>query len=298
MLIIVATDASEHGFAPEIFCKPRLAETKENETVAAGGTLVSCSDTDPASDEASDAKLEHPRRRGYCETERKQCAKEKEKSETATVGWTLKGKPNDQFTCVVSDGAADNQIEDNCRRGQCRRLEREVQRWHVFNGRGIEDKKKQKRLQQSARGRTRVIFIKGWWRSHTRRPFFPQENISQPRVRSKVQNASGAVPQVCGRRKTGARRGRRGRRGKRTIPEPELQSRPTCIRWRSPIGGTSLLPTSVRKAGWTKTRAIVEGPKGMAKASSDKVETTTAKNEVVWDLLGNGEKQETFDGDP
>ena len=38
--------------------------------------------------------------------------------------------------------------------------------------------------------------------------------------------------------------------------------------------------------------------KGWKKASSDQVETTTAKNDLVWGLLGNGQKQEAFDGHP
>ena len=231
------------------------------------------------------------------ETERKHCADENEKSETAAAGWTLEGKQSDPITGVASDGAADNQLEDTCRRGQYRRLEREGQRRHLFNGRRIEDKKKTKTFGTVSSGQSQGN-SKSWRKSDTREPVFPRESISQPCHRSKVQNASGAVLQLCGRRKSGACRGRRGRRGNRTIPELELQSRPTCERWRSPTGGTSLLPTSVRKAGWTETRAIVESTEGVEEASSDKVETTTAKNVLVWGLLGNGENKEAFYGHP
>ena len=64
------------------------------------------------------------------------------------------------------------------------------------------------------------------------------------------------------------------------------------------FSGASLLPTSVRKARWTKTLSIMESPDGLEKESSDKVKATTAKNDLVWSLLGNGEEQETFDGHP
>ena len=56
------------------------------------------------------------------------------------------------------------------------------------------------------------------------------------------------------------------------MPAHELRPRATCERWRGPSGGASLLPTS------------------------DKIKTTIAKNDLVRSLLGDGEKQETFDG--
>ena len=45
------------------------------------------------------------------------------------------------------------------------------------------------------------------------------------------------------------------------------------------------------------------GPKlarseGLEKKGSDTIKTTVAKNDLVWSLLGNGEKQETSDGHP
>ena len=113
-----------------------------------------------------------------------------------------------------------------------------------------------------------------------------------------MQNANRAVPQFCGRGKTGARRGRRGRCGNRAVLEHKLQPRATCERWRGPTGGASLLPTSVRKIGWTKTRSVVESSEGLEKEGSDKIKTTIAKNDLVRSLLGDAEQQETFDGHP
>ena len=125
-----------------------------------------------------------------------------------------------------------------------------------------------------------------------------RESVSKSRNRSQVQNASRAVPQLCERGKAGARRGRRGRRGNRAAPEHELQPRTTCERWRGPTGEASLLPTSVRKVGGTKSRSVVESSEGLEKESSDTIKTTIAKNDLVRSLLGDGEKQETFDGHP
>ena len=121
--------------------------------------------------------------------------------------------------------------------------------------------------------------IKSWRGPDPRDRVLPRMNISKTSDRDKIQNASGAIPQLCGRWKIGARRGRRGRHDNRVIPKHELQSRPTCERRRS-ASGTSLLPSSVRKAGWTKTRSIVEGCEGLEKEDSDKNKTTTTR--MIW----------------
>ena len=90
------------------------------------------------------------------ETERKHCAEEKEKGET---GWTPKGKQSDPITGVASDGAADNQFEYTCRRGQRRRLWSEKDT--SSTDRELRTKRKQRRLEQSARRRARVISMAG-----------------------------------------------------------------------------------------------------------------------------------------
>ena len=48
----------------------------------------------------------------------------------------------------------------------------------------------------------------------------------------------------------------------------------------------------------TKTRSVVESSEGLEKESSETIKSTIAKNDLVQSLLGDGEKQETFDGHP
>ena len=121
----------------------------------------------------------------------------------------------------------------------------------------VERKRKQRRLKQSARGRARAISKAGEDTTLANLSFLKRVSISHA-TETKIQNASGAIPQLCGRGKTGARRGRQGRQGNRATPKHELQPMPTCERRTGPTGGASLLPTSIRKARWTKTRSTVE----------------------------------------
>ena len=64
------------------------------------------------------------------------------------------------------------------------------------------------------------------------------------------------------------------------------------------LAGLLFFQPQCGKLGGQKTRSIVESPEGLEKESSDKVKATTAKNDLVWSRLGNGAKQETFDGHP
>ena len=139
-----------------------------------------------------------------------------------------------------------------------------------------------------------------WRGSDPRKSVLPPESVSESRDRSQVQKASRAVPQFCGRRKTGARRGRRGRRGNRAVPEHELQPRTTCGRWRRPTGGASVLPTSVRKVvrrqklarSW---RALKGWRKRAPTRSRRPLPRVISGSGACWEMV---EKQETSDGHP
>ena len=56
-----------------------------------------------------------------------------EESETAAAHWPLDRNQCLTVTDVTPDGSMDAQLEDTCRRGICRGLERERQRWHVLD---------------------------------------------------------------------------------------------------------------------------------------------------------------------
>ena len=78
-----------------------------------------------------------------------------------------------------------------------------------------------------------------------------------------------------------------------------MQYLTTCERWRGPTGGASVLPTSVLKVGGTKkTRSVVESSEGLEKEGSDTIKTTITKSDLVRSLLGDGENQGTFGGNP
>ena len=47
-----------------------------------------------------------------------------------------------------------------------------------------------------------------------------------------------------------------------------------------------------------KTRSVVESSERLEKECSGTIKTTVAKNDLVWSLLGDGEKQEPSDGHP
>ena len=141
-------------------------------------------------------------------------------------------------TDVTPDGTIDAQLEDTCRRGKCRGRERERQRWHVLDRCRSKGQEKTKTPGNVSPGESQSD-NKSMRRSYPRKPVLPRESLGRPRDRSKVQSASGTVPRLCRSRKAGARRGRRGRRGNRAVPEPELQSRPSCERWRSPRDSSS-----------------------------------------------------------
>ena len=176
-------------------------------------------------------------------------------------------------------------------------LERKKQRWHVLDRCRSEGQEKTKTPGNVSPGESQSG-DKSLRRPYPRKPVLPRESLGRSCHRSIVQSASGTVPQFCGRRKAGARRGRRGRRGNRAVPELELQSRPSCERWGSPHGRTPLLSTPVRETGWTKARPILESSERVEKESSDKIRTTTSKDDLVRRLLGNGKTQETADGHP
>ena len=182
------------------------------------------------------------------EAERIHCAGETENAEAIAARGRPGRKQNERSPTLRRGEATDKKFENTCRRKECRRLEREGQRWHVVNGWRSGDKRKTKTFGTVSPG-TGQNNCKGWRGSDPRKPVLPRESVSKSRDRSQVQNASSVVPQFCGRGKTGARRGRRGRRGNRAVPEHELQPRTTCERWRGPTGGPSLLPTSGRKVG-------------------------------------------------
>ena len=123
----------------------------------------------------------------------------------------------------------------------------------------VETKKKQKRLERSAWRRARQLQKAG------EDPTLANLS-SESRNRGKVQKASRTVPQFCGRGNTGARRGR--------------------------------LPTLVREVGRTEACSVVESSGRLEKTGSDTLKATVAENDLVWSLLGDGEKQETSDGHP
>ena len=64
------------------------------------------------------------------------------------------------------------------------------------------------------------------------------------------------------------------------------------------LAGAPLLPTPVREVGRTETRSVVERSEGLEKTGSDTLKATVAENDLVWSLLGDGEKHETSDGHP
>ena len=64
------------------------------------------------------------------------------------------------------------------------------------------------------------------------------------------------------------------------------------------LAGLLFFPSSVLKVGRTRTRTVVESSEGLEKKGSDKINTTIAKVDLVRSLLGDGEKQEPFDGHP
>ena len=84
---------------------------------------------------------------------------------------------------------------------------------------------------------------------------------------------------------TGARRGRRGRH--------ELQPRTTGERRRGPHWRASCSSNQVREVGRTEACSVVESSGRLEKTGSDTLKATVAENDLVWSLLGDGEKQET-----
>ena len=90
------------------------------------------------------------------------------------------------------------------------------------------------------------------------------------------------MSQICGRGKTGARRGRR--------PEHELQPRTTRERRRGPTGGAPVLPTKVRKVGRTKTRSFVESSEGWRKRAPTRSRRPLSRmiwSGVCWEMVRN-----------
>ena len=210
----------------------------------------------------------------------KLCANETEKSETVAARKRPWRNQREQFTDFASDKATDEKSENTCRRRECRRLEREGQRWEVVNRWRGGDKEKAKTFGTVSPG-TSQSNCESW------RGTDPREFVLPLGDRSKVQKASRAVPRFCGRGKTGARRGRRGRRGNRAVPEPGQQPRTTCERWRGPTGGASVLPTPVGKFGRTKTRSVVESWRKRAPTRSRRPLPRMIWSGVCWEMVRN-----------
>ena len=147
-------------------------------------------------------------------------------------------------------------------------------------------KKKQKRLRMVS-PRTSQSNCTSWRGSDPREFVLPRESVSESRDRSKVHKASRAVPQFCGVDAAIVL----------YLNMSNSQGRPVSDGHVLP-GGASVLPTPVREVGRTKTRSVVESSEGLEKKGSDTIKTTMAKNDLVWSLLGDGEKQETSDGRP
>ena len=121
------------------------------------------------------------------ETERKHCAIENEKGETVAAGRTLEGRQSEPNTDVASDGATDKQLEDSCRQEECRTLEREGQRRHVFDGWRIENKKRAKTFATVSPGQ-RQGNSKSWRRPDPRELVFPRKSISSRTTMSTRQS--------------------------------------------------------------------------------------------------------------
>ena len=101
-------------------------------------------------------------------------------------------KHSEPITDVPSDGATDKQLEDICRRGECRSLEREGQRRHVFNGWRSEDKKKAKTFGTVSAGQSQGT-CKSWRGPDPREPVFPRKSISQSRDRTEREWSNSSV---------------------------------------------------------------------------------------------------------
>ena len=67
------------------------------------------------------------------EAGRKHCAGETEKSEAVAARGRPGRKQSQLFTDIASGEATDEKSENTCRQRECRRLEREGQRWDVVN---------------------------------------------------------------------------------------------------------------------------------------------------------------------
>ena len=210
------------------------------------------------------------------ETERKHCVSETEKGETIAARWTPERKQSEPVTDVASDEATDKQLEDTCRRGACRRLEREGQRRHLYNGHRSGEKEKAKTFETVSPGQRQGTILE-------------RVSVSKSRDRDKIQNASGSIPQLCGRGKTGARRGRRGRRGNREISQHELEPRPTCERRRSPISEASLQPQFGKLGGQKLARSwrALKGWRQRAPTRSRRPLPRMIWSGVCWEMVRN-----------
>ena len=127
-----------------------------------------------------------------------------------------------------------------------------------------------------------------WRGSNARRPLFSRERLSGRGNGNKAQSTSGGLPLLRGRTKAGARRRRRGRR-RHCVPGHELQAGQTCERRGAPPGGSTLLPTTVRQVGRAEGRMFVASP------DESVLEVSTAKSDMVRDLLGNAGAQQAPD---
>ena len=224
------------------------------------------------------------------EAGRKHCASEAEKSEAVAARGSPGGKHSEPFTDVaLGEATLTRNLETPAD-------EENAGDWSEKDSDGTsstdgeaETKRKQKRLEQSARGRARVISKAGEGPTLANLSFLERVSVSHG-TEAKYKKRVEQFLSFADEGKTGARRGRRGRRGNRAVPEYEQQPRTTSERWRGPTGGASVLPTSERKVGRTKTRSVVECSEGLEKEGSDTIKTTITNNDLVrvcWEMARN-----------
>ena len=212
-----------------------------------------------------------------------------EESETAAAHWPRDRNQCQTVTDVTPGATVDVQLEDTCGRGKCRGLERRGQRWQALDRCGSEGKEKTEMPGNVRPGQSQSD-NKSLRRPYPRNPVFPRESLSATEAKYKMR-----VEQFL----TFADQETLALVGDDEVDAAivQQQSRPSCERWGSPHGRTPLLSTSVCDTGGTKARPILESSERVEEESSDKITTTTCKDDLVRCLLGNGKKQ-TADGHP
>ena len=161
-----------------------------------------------------------------------------------------------------------------------------------------ETKRKQIRLEQSARGRSTAIWNAGEDPTLANLSFLERVSVSHGTETKYKQEGVEQFLSFCGQGKTGARRGRRGRRGNvQYLNMTKSQGRPVSD-GEVLLAGLLFFQPQYGKLGGQKLARSWESSGGLEKEGSDKIKTTITKSDLARSLLGDGEEQETFDGRP